>query len=90
MIKQWTNLTGLIIFASIFLGVLVLDIVIVYSYYTYVHQFIQDQPVEFEADAGVVFFGDYDKDQEQLGADSKLRALAAAELFREGKIKELI
>ena len=36
-----------------------MDVVIVYAYYRYVNNFLSEQPHEYKADAGIIFFGDY-------------------------------
>lgn len=90
MIKQWTNFTGLILFSIIFLCVLLVDIAIVYSYYRITDNFLDKQPQEITADAGIIFFGDYEDDNRKLGSDSRQRARAACELYRNGVIKSII
>lgn len=90
MIKQWTNLKGFVFFSAIFLVVVVVDVAIVYTYYQYVEDFLSDQPHKFSADAGIVFFGDYQGQGTQLGKDSQLRAEAAITLYKQGMIRHII
>jgi len=70
--------------------VLLTDLLIVYSYYRIVKHFIAEQPINISADAGIVFFGDYNDNQEKIGPDSENRAMAAINLYQKGKIKSII
>lgn len=90
MIRQWTNLRGFLFFTIIFLLVVALDVIVVYNYYHYVEDFLEDQPGNFSADAGIVFFGDYTHRGARLGADSRQRAEAAIELYKQGAIRNII
>ncbi len=90
MKNQWTNNKGIILIVGIFTFVLAIDLGMVYFYYKHVQSFLHSQPENIQADAGVIFFGDYTEDNSDLGPDSKNRAKTAIKLFQEGKIKKII
>ncbi len=94
MRKQWTNIRGFVLFAGIFLFILATDVVLVWQYYRYIERFIEAQPQTNQADAGIIFFGDYTKDGVAfgiaLGPDSKNRAQSAINLYKKGTIRNII
>lgn len=90
MRNQWSDIKGFVFFTLIFLAVLSADVLLVYLYYRHVREFLREQPANLQADAGVVFFGDYDESGTRLGPDSEHRALKAAALYREGSIGHII
>lgn len=90
MKNQWSNNKGIILIIGIFTFVLFIDLGMVYLYYRHVQNFLQDQPENIQADAGIIFFGDYTEDQSALGPDSRNRARKAIKLFNEKKIKKII
>ncbi len=90
MKNQWTNNKGIILIVGIFTFVLAIDLGMVYFYYKHVQNFLHTQPENIQADAGILFFGDYTEDQSDIGPDSKNRARTAIKLFKEGKIKKII
>lgn len=90
MQKQWTNLKGFIFFSIIFIFVLSADILLVYGYYRFAQHFLLEQPEKISADAGVIFFGDYNDRGTQLGPDSENRAKAAIHLFNKGMIESIV
>jgi vancomycin permeability regulator SanA len=62
----------------------------VVGYHNYVSGFLERQPPEVKADAGIVFFGDYMEENTRLGPDSKLRAMEAVDMFSAGQIRSII
>lgn len=90
MKNQWTNNRSIILIVGIFTFVFAIDLGMVYFFYRHVQNFLDDQPKNIQADAGVIFFGDYSEDKTDLGPDSKNRAITAIQLFKEGKIKKII
>jgi vancomycin permeability regulator SanA len=90
MKRQWTNSKGILLFILIFILVITIDLLLVYLYFNHVRNFIQFHSKEIKAEAGVVFFGDYNDYKTDLGPDSKKRALSAVDLFMNGKIKKII
>jgi len=90
MKNQWTNNKGIVLIIGIFTFVLAIDLGMVFIYYQHVQDFLLDQPENTQADAGIIFFGDYTDDQTSLGPDSKNRAKTAIKLFEEGKVKKII
>lgn len=90
MKNQWTNNKGIILIIGIFIFVLAIDLGMVYFYYKHVQNFLHTQPKDIQADAGIIFFGDYTENGLALGPDSKNRARTAIKLYNEGKIKKII
>ncbi len=90
MNKISSELKGFLLLTGIFIFVAALDILAVYVYYRHVNSFILGQPEIHQADAGVVFFGDYINDGKELGPDSKMRAGSAAGLYQSQKIRKII
>jgi len=90
MKNQWTNNKGIILIVGIFTFVLAIDLGMVYFFYRHVENFLESQPEKIQADAGIIFFGDYTEDKTDLGPDSKNRARTAIRLFKEGKIKKIV
>jgi uncharacterized SAM-binding protein YcdF (DUF218 family) len=86
------NIKGFIVFLLLFTIISVVDVLMVYHYFRKVNRFIENQPITPEADAGVVFFGDYIviNDQLQLGPDSKMRAFTALELYMHKRIQKIV
>jgi uncharacterized SAM-binding protein YcdF (DUF218 family) len=85
-----SEIKGFLLFTGIFIFVLLVDIVAVYLYYNHVRSFVNRQPENLKADAGILFFGDYDEDGKKLGTDSKNRAGKAVTLYKTGRIKKVI
>lgn len=90
MKNQWSNNKSIILIVGIFIFVFAIDISLVYLFHRHVRNFLESQPKSIEADAGIVFFGDYTENSLALGPASKNRAATAIKLFREGKIKKII
>lgn len=90
MWKQWSNIRGLVLLGGILLVVIAADTLMVISYYKLATGFLQNQPKWHNADAGIVFFGDYVDDGARLGPDSEKRARCAIDLFHSEKIKVII
>lgn len=74
----------------IFTLVVLADVFIVYSYYQVVQHFVEEQPRDVSADAGIIFFGDYNSNGTQLGPDSRRRALEAIDLYKKRKIRSVV
>lgn len=90
---KWTNKNGLLLFFAIVLVIISIDISGVSIYYSKIRRYIENQPKNFHADAGIIFFGDYKKDKNDyihLGSESKNRANQAIHLFNSGQIKNII
>lgn len=66
------------------------DIIAVSIFYNHATNFLEEQPINIKADAGVIFFGDYIDDGRKLGLDSKQRALQAVSLYNTEKIKKIV
>ncbi len=90
MLNQWSNIRGFFVFSLIFIFVLIADVLIVYTYYRYVCRFVEEQPIDIKADAGVVFFGDYVRNGAELGPDSRYRAGKAIDLYQKGAIASIV
>jgi len=90
MNKQWTNKKGLKLFLAIFILATALDLVSAKLFYNKIQSFINNQPKEVKADAGIIFFGDATLDGKHLGEDSKNRAITAMNLYDKGRIKTII
>ena len=90
MKNYWSDIRAFLFFSLIFLVVMLADILVVYLYYRHVQEFISEQPREPRADAGIVFFGDYDETGTSLGPDSEKRAAKAASLYRQGLIRMIV
>jgi len=92
MKKFWHDIKGILLLLAIFLAVLSIDIAAVSWYYNYVKDFIEHQPKNIQADAGVIFFGDYKETGNyiELGPDTRNRANEAIRLFNSDKIKHII
>jgi uncharacterized SAM-binding protein YcdF (DUF218 family) len=88
--KISSDIKGFLLLSGVFLLAAILDIMAVYLYYDHVKSFIDNQPEIINADAGVVFFGDYQDEGKALGTDSKNRADKAVFLYHERKIKKII
>ncbi|MCF8268053.1 MAG: YdcF family protein [Ignavibacteriales bacterium] len=86
---NWSNIKGALLVAIIFLSVLAVDIGGVFWYYRHVLRFLGDQPEISKADAAVVFFGDYLENGE-LGPDSKKRAQATFDLYKNNSVNFII
>jgi len=89
MKHRLSNSKALLILAGVFILVVGTDVGLVGLYYKYIENFLEGQPKNLHADAGVVFFGDY-LDDLSLGPDSRQRASTAVNLYKEGKIKNII
>lgn len=87
---DFSNKKGIIILLGVFFSVILLDVGCIYLYYSHVMKFIESQPIETKADAGVIFFGDYIEEGTSLGPDSKSRARKIVELFKSNKINQVI
>ncbi len=85
-----SEIKNFLLLTAIFVFVLFLDIVAVSLFYNHVVNFINKQPENIKADAGVLFFGDYIKDGKELGPNSKYRARQAAWLYKNGKVEKII
>ncbi len=85
-----TEIKSFLLLASIFIVVLLFDIIAVSLFYNHVNGFLNDQSVTMKADAGVIFFGDYIKDGNELGPDSKQRALQAVSLYKADQINKIV
>ena len=85
-----TEIKSFFLLASIFIVVLLLDIIAVSIFYNRVNGFLNDQSNNIKADAGVIFFGDYIKDGNELGPDSKQRAFQAASLYKSRQINKIV
>ncbi len=83
-LKIWKKL------AIIFLSIFVIDIMAVFLYYYRVQGFISDQTFQLTADAGVVFFGDYDWSAYELGKDTKQRLKHTIHLYQSERINRII
>ncbi|MBN2175365.1 MAG: YdcF family protein [Bacteroidales bacterium] len=92
MKRFWQNIRGLLLLLGIFMVVLALDLSGVAWYYNHVLNFIHHQAGDLNADAGVIFFGDYIERNNfiELGPDTKSRANEAITLYQQGKIKHII
>jgi uncharacterized SAM-binding protein YcdF (DUF218 family) len=88
----WHNLKGILLLLAIFIIILSIDIAAVAWYFNRVNSFLNEQPTNFRADVGVIFFGDYLEHEKyiELGPDSRNRADEAIRLFRMGRIENLI
>jgi uncharacterized SAM-binding protein YcdF (DUF218 family) len=91
MKQYWYQIRGILLLLAIILVILAVDITAVVICSRHVDNFLASQPENIHADAGVLFFGDYKKDEKiYLGADTKKRAQVALDLFRSGKIRHII
>jgi len=90
MKQYWSEIKAFILLCTIFIFVLLVDITIVYLYYRHVDNFINTQPKNLSADAGILFFGDYTKEALDIGTNSKNRANVAIHLFETGKINYIV
>jgi uncharacterized SAM-binding protein YcdF (DUF218 family) len=88
--KKRKHIWGLKIFLGALAFSLLIDLSGAYIFYQTVLSFIEDQAEIINADAGIIFFGDYNEDNSQIGNDSKRRANLAIELYRNEKIKHII
>jgi len=90
---KWTNKKGSILLSIIVVTLIFIDILGVRTYYYMVLEFVENQPKNFNSDAGVIFFGDHETDKNgyiHLGPDSKNRANQAIRLFNSGQIENII
>lgn len=90
MKQYWSEIKAFFLLCTIFIFVFLVDITIVYLYYRHVDNFIGTQPNNLQADAGIVFFGDYTEDATDLGPNSKKRANTAINLYNANKIEHII
>ena len=90
MKKYWSEIKALILLGTIFIFVFMVDITIVYLYYRHVDNFIRSQPMNVNADVGILFFGDYTEDVLDIGPNSKTRANKAITLYNAKKINNII
>lgn len=90
MRNKKSQIFGLKIFAIAFLLAILIDLSGTYFFYQKVLSFIEDQPEIQNADAGIIFFGDYHPDKLDLGSDSKNRANIAIQLYKKGIIKDIL
>lgn len=90
MQQFWSEIRAFLLLCTIFIFVFAIDISIVYMYYSHVDNFINSQPTNVKADAGVIFFGDYLEDGLDIGPNSKNRANAAINLYKSEKISNVI
>ena len=90
MKNYWSNIRGFLVFSLIFILVFMADALLVYVYYSYVNKFVEEQPDNVKADAGIVFFGDYTSKGNSLGPDSKNRAKQAITLYNKGLINAIV
>lgn len=89
MKQQWTNIKGVLLIILIFVFVVIIDLSLVFFYFNHVKGFLDEQSHLENADAAIVFFGDY-TDDKKLGPDSKNRANTAFGLFQQKKIKDIV
>jgi len=85
-----SEIKSFLLLTAIFVVVLLIDILVVSLFYNHVTKFLDNQPEKIQADAGVLFFGDYTKDGEDLGPSSKYRASQAVWLYKNKKINNVI
>jgi uncharacterized SAM-binding protein YcdF (DUF218 family) len=92
MKNLWHNFKGILLLLAIFIIIFTIDVVAVMWYFNRVNNFLDEQPKNFRADAGVIFFGDYLEHDRyiELGPDSRNRADEAIRLYRIGRIKNII
>ncbi|MCB2219362.1 MAG: YdcF family protein [Bacteroidetes bacterium] len=90
MKQYWSDIKGFVLLMAILLFVLAIDIVGVSFYHHHVQQFLANQPEIHHADAGLVFFGDYEDDGRALGPASKQRAGKAVELYHDHIVRHVI
>lgn len=90
MKNQWNDIRAFLFLSLILLVIFICDALVVYVYYRHVQHFLEAQPSSFSADAGIVFFGDYDESGKSLGPDSRRRAMKAASLFRMKRIRNIV
>ena len=90
MKQYWSEIKALILLGTIFIFVFIVDITIVYFYYRHVDNFVNSQPSNVQADAGILFFGDYLKDGIDIGPNSMNRANKAISLYKADKFNHII
>ncbi len=90
MKQYWSDIKALFLLLSILLFVLAIDIGAVIWYDVHVNRFLEKQSYVEHADAGIIFFGDYEEDEMALGPDSKSRATVAIDLFKQNKIDDVV
>jgi uncharacterized SAM-binding protein YcdF (DUF218 family) len=92
MKNLWYNFKGILLLLAIFIFIFAIDVAAVMLYFKHVNDFLNEQPKNFRADVGVIFFGDYLEHDRyiELGPDSRNRADEAIRLYRHGRIKNII
>ena len=88
--QKWTRGKKFRLAIIILISYLIVDFIGVSFYYHHVKDFVEGQKQDFKVDAAVLFFGDQNEDENDIGPDSKNRADVALRLFREGKVKIII
>ncbi len=78
-----------LIFIIVF-SLMIIDFIGTSYYYHHVQDFVEGQKQEFKVDAAVLFFGDHNEEENDIGPDSKNRADVALDLFRDEKVKNII
>lgn len=90
MKQYWSEIKAFLLLCTIFIFVLLIDIGVVYFYYQHVNNFLDEQPKNLKADAGIIFFGDYTEDASDIGPNSINRANTAIWLYNTGKISNIV
>ena len=88
--QKWARGWKLRFFVFLIAAMMIVDFVGISLYYHQVKTFVENQQKDFHADAAVLFFGDHNEDEDDIGPDSKNRADVALRLYREGKVKSIV
>lgn len=88
--QKWTWVKKLRLAIIVFVSLMIVDLIGISLYYRHVKDFVEQQKLDFKADAAIVFFGDHNEEKNGLGPDSKNRADVAIQLLKEGKVKNII
>ena len=82
--RSWRNL------ATLLIAIFITDIVGVIIYYKLAQEFVSRQPTELNVNAGIVFFGDFNKSTRKIGRDTISRLEHAYALYMSKRIRKIV
>jgi uncharacterized SAM-binding protein YcdF (DUF218 family) len=90
MKKFGSEIKAFLLLIAIFAFVFFIDVAAVYYYFHHVKKFIYEQPEKIQTDAGILFFGDYLKNGNDIGPNSKKRAQKTISLYQNEQFDKII